>query len=152
MAIRDGQDTFSDSQALTAAAASTNYKNHQAVRNMGIGNELYIQTTIEVALTDAGSNSTVTVDLQRDDNTSFSSATTVATLYTIAAVAAAGTTYEARVPIDTSLPAGEWYYRIYYTMNNGDLSTGTVTTAIMANIRKYVAYAKNYVVSSTNQF
>lgn len=142
--ITDLQLTFSDAQALTAAAASTNLVDLGAVRDLGTGENLYVVLNVDVALTDTGSNSTVTVDLQTDDNASFSSNATGQTLFTIAAVAAAGTQYIARIQ-----PGGanERYMRLFYTMNNGDLTTGTVTAEIVHDVQKYTNYAKGYTVS-----
>jgi hypothetical protein len=142
--IHDAHNLFSDAQALTAAAASTNLIDLGAVRDLGNGENLYIVLSVDVALADTGSNSTVTVDLQTDDNASFSSNATGQTLFTIAAVAAAGTVYIARIQ-----PGGanERYIRLFYTMNNGDLSAGSVTAEIVHDVQKYVSYAKGYTVS-----
>ncbi len=142
--ITDLQLTFSDAQALTAAAASTNLVDFGAIRNMGVGENLYVVLTVDVALTDTGSNSTVTVDFQTDDNASFTSNATGQTLFTIAAVAAIGAKYIARLQ-----PGGanERYGRLYYTMNNGDLTTGTVTAEIVHDVDAYTSYAKGYTIS-----
>lgn len=142
--IMDIQNTYSDAQALTAAAASTNLIDHGAVRAMGTGENLYIVLTVDTALTDTGSNSTVTVDLQTDDNASFSSNATSQTLFTIAAIAAAGTKYIARVNVGAM---NERYSRLYYTMNNGDLSAGAVTAEIVHDVDAYTSYAKGYTIS-----
>lgn len=142
--IMDIQNTYSDAQALTSAAASTNIIDHGAIRALGTGENLYVVLTVDVALTDTGSNSTVTVDLQTDDNSSFSSNATSQTLFTIAATAAAGTKYIARVAPGAM---NERYSRLYYTMNNGDLSTGTVTAEIVHDVDAYSSYAKGYTVS-----
>lgn len=145
----DALETFSDAQAITAAAASDSYKNLEAARDIGVGTTIYAVTVVDVAFTDAGSNSTLTVDLQTDDNTSFSSATTAQTLYTIPALAAIGDTFVAKVGSFTTV---EQYLRVYYTPNNGNLSTGSVTTFFTTNAQQYRKYAKNYTISSANQF
>jgi hypothetical protein len=140
---------FSDAQAITAAAASTDYKNLEAVRDMGVGNELYVVTVVDVAFTDGSSDSTLTVDLQTDDSTSFGSIRTAQTCFTIPALAAVGDTFVARLaPFTTP----EQYLRVYYTPNNGNLTTGSVTTFVTDTAHKYRAYAKNYTISSSNQF
>lgn len=140
----DAFQLFSDAQALTAAAASTNLIDLQAVRNIGVGENLYVVLIVDTALTDSGSNSTVTVDLQTDDSSSFGSAATGQTLFTIAAVAAAGTKYIARIQ-----PGGanERYIRLYYTMNSGDLSAGAVTAFITHDVDAYSAYPDGITVS-----
>ena len=153
--ICDRDLLFSDSQALTAAAASTNIVDLRPLasavvsggsanaRNLGAGDELYWFLNVEVALTDSGSNSTVTVDLQTDDNAAFSSQATVATLMTIPAVTAAGTKYMGRLPIASTV-AYESFIRIYYTMNTGDLTTGTVSAGIVKDLDQYASFVGGF--------
>lgn len=121
---------FSDAQVLTAAAASTSYIDLKAARNIGVGEDLYVVLIVDVALTDGSSNSTVTVDLQGDSTTTITPDGTQ-TLFTIAALAAIGTKYVAK--ISPGLAAQYRYVQLYYTMNNGDLSTGSVTAFITRN-------------------
>jgi hypothetical protein len=141
----DADLLFSDAQAVTAAAASTNYYDTGPLftgntgRNIGMSTEIYFSITVDTAFTDSGSNSTLTVDLQTDDNTSFTSQATVATLVTIPAVTAAGTKYFVKVPVATTVPY-ERYIRIYYTPNTGDLSAGAVTVAIVKNPDNWTSY------------
>lgn len=142
--IHDAHNLFSDAQALTAAAASSNILDLGTIRDLGTGENLYIVLTVDTALTDTGSNSTVTVDLQTDDNSGFSSNATAQTLFTIAAVAAAGTKYIARIQPGAG---NERYARLYYTMNNGDLTTGAVTAEIVHDVDKFVAYPKGYTIT-----
>lgn len=142
----DNQLLFSDAQALTAAAASTNYIDlGGASRDVALGRPIYFNLNVDVALTDASSNSTVTVALEQDDNTSFSSATAIQTLCTIAATAAAGTVYRAVVAPGIIT---ERYLRVYYTMNNGDLSTGTVTAGFVLDQGQWTAYADNITIEN----
>ena len=135
---------FSDAQALTAAAASTSSVDLGAVRNLGVGEPLYVVLVVDTALTDTGSNSTVTVDLQGDSTTTFTPDGTQ-TLFTIAATAAAGTTYIARV--SPGLAANYRYLQLYYTMNNGDLSAGAVTTFLTHDVQAFTAYADGITIS-----
>jgi hypothetical protein len=123
---------------------ATNIIDHGAIRAMGTGENLCIVLTIDVALTDSGSDSTVTVDLQTDDNSGFSSNATSQTLFTIPAVSAAGTKFVARMNVGA---ANERYSRLFYTMNNGNLSTGTVTAEIVHDVDAYTSYAKGYTIS-----
>lgn len=100
--------------------------------------------SIDVALTDSGSDSTVTVALEQDDNTSFSSATAVQTLCTIAATAAIGTKYYAVIAPGIIT---ERYIRVYYTMVTGDLSTGSVTAALVETIQNDKILPNGYTIS-----
>lgn len=143
--ILDAQALFSDAQALTSAAASTNLIDMSEARDIGTGRELYVVLVVDVALTDAGSNSTITVDFQTDSVEAFSSPTTAQTLFTVAATAAVGTVYYARLAPGS---IDERYGRLYYTMNNGDLTTGTVTAGIVTDIQRYVSYPDNVTITS----
>lgn len=143
--ILDNENLFSDAQALTASAASTNYIDLQnAYSYMGSGKPLYIHLNVDVALTDSGSDSTVTVALETDDNTGFSSATSVQTLFTIAATAAAGTVYKAVIAPGI---ISERYLRVYYTMNNGNLTTGSVTCGIVETLQDDRVLPNGYTIS-----
>lgn len=142
--ILDAHNLYSDSQAVTAAAESTNLIDHGSARDFGTGEDLYVVLVVDVALTDAGSDSTVTVALQTDDNDAFSSATTGQTLFTVAATAAAGTRYYARLQPDA---LNEQYSRVYYTPNNGDLTTGSFTCGIVTDIEKVNIFPKGYTIS-----
>lgn len=142
----DADNLFSDAQAVTATAASTNYIDLGPLytgntgRNIGASSELYVSITVDVAMTDAGSDSTITVSLETDDNTSFSSIATVATLVVIPALTAAGTKFFVKMPNATTVPY-ERYIQIKYTTTNGNLTTGSFTTALVKNVDNWTSYA-----------
>jgi hypothetical protein len=144
--ILDNDLLFSDAQAVTAAAASTNYYDTGPLftgntgRNIGMGENLYFSISVDTAMTDSSSDSTLAVTLETDDNTSFSSAATVATLVTIPAVTAAGTKYFVKVPIATTVPY-ERYIRCYFTPANGNLTTGAFTVALVKDPDNWTSYA-----------
>lgn len=135
---------FSEAQALTAAAASTNSLDMGSARNLGVGQDLYVYLIVDVALTDSGSNSTISVDLYGDSATTFTP-DGQQRLFTVAAAAVAGTAYFAKISPD--MAANYRYLELYYTMNNGDLTTGTVTAGICTEIQKSTIYPKGYTVS-----
>ena len=149
--ILDRDLLFSDAQAVTAAAASDNYIDLGPlaaatvsggsinVRDLGVGEPIYWFIGCDVAMTDASSDSTLAVTLETDDNTSFSSASTVATLVTFAAVSAAGTKYQGRLPIATTVPY-ERYVRLKYTPANGNLTTGSFTAGLAKDLDKYASF------------
>lgn len=143
----DAQNSFSDAQAVTATAASTNYIDLAPLtgtaRNIGVGDDLYIHINIDVALTDSGSDSTVAITLETDDNTSFSSATTLATVASVAATAAAGTSYIYKI----ASAAFERYIQLRYTVSGGNLTTGSFTAGIVKDAQQYTSYADNIVIS-----
>lgn len=143
----DAQNLFSDAQAVTATAASTNYVDlgplTGTARNIGVGEDLYIRINVDVALTDSGSDSTVAITLETDNNTAFSSATTLATVASVSALAAVGTSYIYKL----SSAAYERYIQLRYTVSGGDLSTGSFTAAIVKDVDQYTSYADNIVIS-----
>lgn len=142
--ILDAHNLFSDAQAITANAASTNYIDLGSARNLGAGENLYAVALCDVAMTDTGSNSTCTVTLETDDNASFSSATSVQTVGTFAALSAIGTVKFVR--LDPQL-INERYVRAYYTMAGGDLSTGSFTVFLTKDVQNYTDYADGITIS-----
>lgn len=142
--IHDALLLFSDAQAITSAAGSTNTVDLGAVRHVGVGENLYIVVTVDVAFTDASSNSTLSVDLEGDSSDSFSPDGTQP-LFVIPALAAAGNVYAARIIPDF---ASQYrYLRLKYTPNNGDLSTGSVTAFIADSVQMAKVYADGFTIS-----
>lgn len=144
--IHDAQLLFSDAQAITAAAGSTNTIDLSAAsRDIGTGKTMYIVVVVDVAFTDAGSDSTLSIALEGDSTTTFTPDAT-RTLDTLAALTAAGT-----VKIYPLQPGGGpeayQYLRLLYTPNNGNLSTGTITAFLTDNIQKWTALADNITIS-----
>lgn len=141
----DRQYRFSKAQAVTAAAASTDYVDLVSTkRNLGDGTPLWLVVACVVAMTDAGSDSTLAVTLETDDNTAFSSATTVQTIGTFAALSAAGTRFQQRLqPVTTP----EQYIQIRYTPANGNLSTGSFDAFITTDPDRWFAYPSGFKVS-----
>lgn len=142
---KDAQNLYSSAQAITAAAASGNIIDHGAARDLGTGQDVYVVVIVDVAFTDGGSDSTLTVTLETDNDAAFGSPTLAAqTIGTLAALSAIGTVLTAKLQPGA---VNERYSRLYYTPNNGNLTTGTVTAFLTTDIHKWVAYAKNYLIS-----
>lgn len=138
----DSQHLFSDAQALTATAASTNLIDLGADRNIGVGEPLCVVITCDVAM--GGTSPTLVVTLQADDNSSFSSAATVLALPSKSALAA-GDQLVLPVPADLLT---ERYVRLNYTVG-GTSPTVTLTAALQPSsmVQNYSSYAKNYTIS-----
>lgn len=118
--ILDANLQFSDAQALTASAASTNSIDLKQDRDIGIGKELYL--VVQSGAAPGGTSPTIAIGHETDDNSSFSSAKTVATSPTLAAADfAVGTIYAMTWPRQN-----ERYNRLYFTLG-GTSPTFTVT-------------------------
>ena len=141
----DAQNLFSDAQAVTAAAGSTNTLDLGAVRDIGTGTPLFLVIVVDVAMTDSGSDSTVTVAIEGDTTTTFTPDGT-ANVLTIPAISAAGTQFI--VPLAPGLaPLQYRYIRLLYTPNGSDLTAGTFTAFLTHNIQKYTSYADGITIS-----
>lgn len=144
--ITDAQLTFSDAQAVTATAGSTNVIDTGPLfsgnlgRNLGVGERMFVAVTVDVAMSDAGSDSTITVTLETDDNAAFSSAATVGTLGVFSALSAVGTAIFAGLPPGNAVPY-ERYIRLMYTAANGNLTTGSFTASIVKDAPLFTTYA-----------
>lgn len=134
---------FSDAQAVTAAAASTNYLNVGAAKYLGTGQPLYVVVVCDVSMTDESSDSTLTVSLYADSTTTFTPDASI-TLGTIPAVTAAGTVFVYPIPPDV---LKYQYLELYYTPNSGNLSTGSFTAFITPTPQAYTSYSDNVTIS-----
>lgn len=129
--ILDTKSTFSDNQAITADAASTNYMDLKALgitaynaaqlkHNRGIAEKipLLIQVTEDFATC-----TSVTVQFQTDDNSSFSSAKNIIECTVLLAELKKGFIF----PID-KLPRNvkERYCRLNYVVNGSDATAGKI--------------------------
>jgi hypothetical protein len=139
--LLDENTLFSDDQAITASAASTNYMDLQAgstppgapaalVQKIGGGNDIPLLIQVTEAFATLTS---LTVTIQVDDNTSFSSATTVASSH---AVPAASLVAGYQFPLVT-LPntVNERYVRLYYTVGGSNATAGTITASIATGLQ-----------------
>ncbi len=134
---------FSDAQAITATAASTSSIDLSAVRNAGVGEDLYVVVTCDVAMTDGSSDSTLAVAIEGDSTTTFTPDYT-RTLFTFSALSAAGTVKIAKLsPGDVNLR----YLQLMYTPADGNLTTGSFTAFITSQVDKWTAYADAITIS-----
>jgi len=131
----DKELELSDSQAVTSSAASTNYIDLSVDADVGVGKPLWVIMQLDVAADAGNSDETYSVALQTDDNTSFSSATDIATT-TITRGDAAGTGYTMGFPM-----ANERYIRLYYT-TAGTSPSMTISSWVTDQLpTKWAAYA-----------
>lgn len=115
--IIDTLNEYSDSQAITASAASTNVIDHGATGD-AIGHELYLHIK---CMEDVATATSITFALQTDTVENFASPTT---LFTTGAIAIAGLTAGAEVA-RVRMPKGKQQYtRVYYTVTGSDATAG----------------------------
>lgn len=127
----DLANTFSNEQAVTATALSTNVIDTGPLftgnaRNLG-ASDLYLLITVTEAATAAGA-ATVTFTLETDDNAGISSG---AVLWTSTAIGKA--TLVAGYQIVIELPLGasyERYLAVRYTVATGPLTAGKFHTSL----------------------
>ena len=122
--ILDKSLMFSDSQAFTGSAASSN------VIDLGkgdLGNSpMELIVLMEAPIVRAAGDCNMTVALQTDDNSSFTSATNLATATYAKADTAAGTELlKIKVPV-----GAERYLRVNYTFDNAP-DSGTISAFLV---------------------
>lgn len=137
----DSQHLFSEAQALSATGASTNIIDLGAERKLGVGEPMAVVIMCDVAL--AGTSPTLVVTLQSDDNSGFSSATSIIATQSVGALAAGA-------KLVLPIPAGntERYIRLNYTLG-GTTPTVTLTSFLqpMNMIQNDAVYADNITIS-----
>ncbi len=139
--IVDAQLRFSNAQAVTAAAGSTEYIDQGVAggNDLGTGEPLYIVVVVSTLLADAGSNTGTVVALEGDSTTSFTPDGT-RDLFTFAQAAAAGTVKYARLQ-PGGAPEAYRYLRLKYTPAGANLTGGAFSAFLTHDIQKFVAYA-----------
>lgn len=144
MGYIDAQLTFSDAQALTVTAASTNVIDTVVDGNLGIGEPMVAVITLDVLATATNTDETYVIALQTDTVENFASPTALGSV-TITRGAAAGSRYLLPVPMDTT---GQRYFRLYATLG-GTSPTVTVTAHLTRAdmLDNSVNYANNYTIS-----
>jgi hypothetical protein len=143
--ILDAALMFDNDVAHLTTDAGTDYIDLGAVRDLGVGEPLYVVAIVTTAFTDSGSTSTQSLTIETDDNTSFSTpALARITLGTFAALAPVGTRLVKRLsPEDIT----QRYMRVYYTVANGDLTTGKFKVFLTKDIQAYTSYADGITIS-----
>lgn len=122
MGVYGLETRFSDDQAITGDAASTNVL-RVGPGDFGQGNDLYLDVYVTEAFNTLTS---LNIALQTDDNSGFTSATT---LYS-AEVVLANLTLGAKIPLK-AIPNGcEEYIRLNYTVTGTDPTTGKIFASL----------------------
>lgn len=140
--LLDGETQFSNRQAITATAVSTNVidlgatgtranANSALRRDIGDwGNDLLVQVTQDFA-----GGTSLAVQVQTDDNAGFTSPTTVGQT---AAVPVADLKAGYRFSLgDFPINTAERFVRLNYVVV-GTMTAGTITAAVTAGVSRYV--------------
>lgn len=136
----DRQNLFGQEQGVTTSAASTDYIDLGAARDIGNGErpEILVLCTQDVTASGAA---TVTFALQSDDNSSFSSPANLVLSDAIPKASLKSGTQVLRVAV----PYGtERYLRLFFTVGTGPLTAGKFTSGLIPQRQANVAYASGY--------
>ncbi len=141
--ILDAQNLFSNEQVVTASAASTDIFDCSAERSLGTGENVFAVVQVDEAMTDSGSDSTVTVTVQSDALSAFGSPATVLTFNVFAALTAIGERRVLRLPPEVLT---EGFLRFYYTVANGNLTTGKFSAFFTKDVEVLKYYPSGYAI------
>lgn len=142
----DSQLLFSDAQAVTADAASTNYVDLGVTgRGLFEGEPMAVVLQIDVAADGTTTDETYEFQVETDDDSAFGSPTDLLAHSIGYAALTAGSLHVLPVPVNSAF---ERYVRVYY--NVGGTSPSVTVTAFLqplSMVYKYRAYADNITIS-----
>ena len=148
--IIDGENEFSDAQAVTSTAISTNVIDLGAtntLKNLGNGGPIYLVIQTQTSCTDTSSDATVTFSLESDSTANLA---TSATVHWTSGALAFATYATAGTRVATiALPWSKTYERylgVRYTVASGPLTAGAFDAFLTLDPQAYDSYANNYVV------
>lgn len=125
----DKQNTFSDAQAVTASAASTNIidlgNDDAYVQALNEKGEIEILCNVDTVFATGDS---LKVSIQTDDDVAFGSPTTI---HETAAVATASLVAGYNFKIKGLPPINEQYIRLYYTVAGSNFTTGKINAGLV---------------------
>ncbi|PHR17880.1 MAG: hypothetical protein COA41_11320 [Sphingopyxis sp.] len=151
----DKQAEFSDAQAVTSTAISTNVMDlfagtrsdavNNTLRDIGTGQDVYLVVITQTAATDTSSDATLAITLESDSVAGLSASPTVH--FTTGALAFAAFSPAGTVLASAKLPAGNYerYLGVRYTVASGPLTAGAFDAFLTTDVDAWRAYAKNYV-------
>lgn len=153
--IIDKFNEFSDAQAVTSTAISANVVDlyplgngvgTNTTRDIGTGEDIYLVVVTQTAATDTGSDATLTVTLESDDNVGLSSPTVH---FSTGALAFAAFSPAGTVLANIKLPAGNYerYLGVRYTVGSGPLTAGAFDAFLVKDAQAYRSYANGYSIT-----
>lgn len=141
--ILDQHLVMSNAQAVTTGAtASTDYIDLGVARDIAPGTPLEVFACVTTTATSGGS-ATLAFKVETDDNTSFSSATTLIskTAVAVASLVAGLVICKEKLPSTT-----ERYVRCVWTVATADLTAGNFTAALVKDVERSSFYPTSYTI------
>lgn len=143
----DSKLEFSDAQAVTSTAISTNVidlGDDNTLQDIGAGEPMYLVVLTQTAATDVSSDATLTVSLESDSTANLATSATVH--YTTGALAFAAFSPAGTVLAAVRLPIGNYerYLGMRYTVANGPLTAGNFDAFLTKDYGKFLSYANAY--------
>lgn len=137
----DAQNLYDSAAAHLTTGGSTNVIDHKVAGDLGVGENLYLVVIVTTAFTDSGSDSTMAVSLDTDNDVAFGSVDNSQVVGTFPALSAVGARLVARVQPEKITSR---YSRVSYTVANGNLTTGAFTAFLTHDIDAIKYYANGY--------
>lgn len=138
--ILDKQEAFSEAQAVTATAVSTNILDTGADHDAGIGEEVTLVIRVDEAAAAAGA-ATVNFQIQTAVDAAFSSPITV---FDSGAIDKAALTLNSE-QVKVKLPAGlKRYVRVNYVVGTGPLTAGKFSAFLVKDPQASKPYASGF--------
>lgn len=144
--ILDALCEFSDAQAVTATAISTNVMDlgpvtDNVLRDIGSGEDVYLVITTNTAITDASSDATLTATLESDSTVNLATSPTVH--FSTGALAFATYAPAGSIVAAVKLPRGnyEQYLGVRYTVAAGPFTAGALDAFLTYDVQAFRAYA-----------
>ena len=148
----DAKNEFSDAQAVTTTAISSNVVidlgSVNATKDIGLGEPLWLIVLTNTLVTDSGSDATLTVTLESAADAGLTLGPVVH--YTTGAMAFGTFSPAGTVLVAIRLPSADYkrYVGIRYTVANGPLTAGKFDAFLTHDIQKWKSYADNVTIAS----
>lgn len=143
--IIDSQLLFSDAQAVSADAASTNQIDLGIARDLFAGEPMAVVLTVDVAADGTTTDETYEFQIETDGDSGFGSPADLLVHSIAYASLTAGSVHILPIPVSAAV---ERYLRVYY--NVGGTSPSVTVTAFLqplSMIQKYKSYADGITIS-----
>lgn len=142
--ILDKDNLFSDAQAVTATAASTNVIDLGTARDIGNGEPLEILVVANETFDSAADGASLTISVETDSDEGFGTAVTVQESVSIPeADLAAG---EQVFKVKLASADFSRYVRLNYTVAGENFTAGTLTAGLILDRQNYKTYPSGFSV------